>query len=89
MWVFLFFLSGVTSGMEQAHFKDQMSRYLFQQHRTIEKLRPVIGRPVINRPSNHGQNRQLFESVQQELSELQLKIDNTLTLYEISSNNEV
>lgn len=41
-----------------------MNRYLFQQHQTIEKLRPVIGRP-----SDHGQNRQLFESVQQELTE--------------------
>lgn len=61
-----------------------MNRYLFQQHQTIEKLRPVIGRP-----SDHGQNRQLFESVQQELSEHQLKIDNTLTLYEISSNSKV
>lgn len=84
MWVFLFFLLGLVSSMEQAEFKDQMNRYLFQHHKTIEKLRPVVGRP-----SDHGQDRQLFDSVRQELSELQLKIDNTLTLYEISSNNEV
>ena len=84
MWVFLFFLLGLVSSTEQAEFKDQMNRYLFQHHKTIEKLRPVVGRH-----SDHEQNRQLFINTKNELEELFLKIDNLLTLYEISSNNEV
>jgi hypothetical protein len=81
MWVFLFFLLGVTSGMEQAHFKDQMSRYLFQQHRTIEKLRPVFKKNI-----DHGHSRQLYVETKKQIEELFFKIDNILTLYEISDN---
>ena len=80
MWIFLIVLFGVVGGMEQAYFKDQMTRYLFQQHKTIERLRPVLSKNTA-----HDKNRKLFESIKEELEELNLKIDNTLTLYEISN----
>lgn len=79
MWRFLVVLFGVVSGMEQAHFKDQMTRYLFQHHKTIERLRPML-----SRNTDHVKNRELFESIKEELEELNLKIEHTLVLYEVS-----
>lgn len=79
MWRFLVVLLGVVGAMEQAHFKNQMTRYLFQHHKTIERLRPMIGRNT-----EHDKNRKLFESVKEELEELNLKIEHALVLYEVS-----
>jgi len=80
MWRFLIVLFCVVGAMDQAKFKNKFKRYLFKHHKTIERLRPVIGRN-----KNHDKNRKLFESVKKDLEELNLKMDNILTLYEISN----
>ena len=79
MWRLLIVLLGVVGGMDQRKFKNQMTRYLFQHHKTIERLRPLLGKS-----SNHDKNRKLFESTKAQNEELNLKIEHALVLYEVS-----
>jgi len=65
--------------MEQRQFQNQVKRYLFRYHKTIDKLRPIL-----DKSENHDKNRKLFESVKEDLAELNLKIEHSLVLYEVS-----